>query len=371
MANDYVDDCMFTPASGGTGNFVFSAAVTGYRSPVGLATNGAIYEYRAQSVDLSQWENGFGAWTAATNTLARTTITASSNAGAAVVFTNPPQVGLTILSASIKSLLRVDQAQSFTDAQKNQGLANLGAIVRGQLHGLTLSTAGASATFSVALGQATSDDFSAVMVLAASISKTTGAWAVGTGNGALDTGTIAINTWYHAYLIERTDTGVVDVLISLSATAPTMPTNYTRSRRIGAMKTNASSQWTSFTQVGDVFKYLLPSYDVQSVTPTTASRTLYALNVPTGINVQALIRVQLSGTSAVIVLTSPLETDGGLLFSGGSAISLRTTAAGDTTAGEFAIITDTSGQVGGRAAAAGATLQIATHAWIDRRGRDA
>ena len=47
------------------------------------------------------------------------------------------------------------------------------------------------------------------MTLAAAISKTTSAWAVGTGNGALDTGTIANSTWYHVYVIERTDTGAL------------------------------------------------------------------------------------------------------------------------------------------------------------------
>jgi hypothetical protein len=59
---------------------------------------------------------------------------------------------------------------------------------------------------------------------------------LGTAAGALDTGAIANSTWYHVWLIERVDTGVVDVLFSLSATAPTMPANYTRKRRIGSMK---------------------------------------------------------------------------------------------------------------------------------------
>jgi hypothetical protein len=37
--------------------------------------------------------------------------------------------------------------------------------------------------------------------------------------GALDTGTIPNNTWYHAWVIQHFDTGIVDVLISASATA--------------------------------------------------------------------------------------------------------------------------------------------------------
>lgn len=37
--------------------------------------------------------------------------------------------------------------------------------------------------------------------------------------GALDTGTIANNTWYHVWVIQHVDTGIVDVLISANATA--------------------------------------------------------------------------------------------------------------------------------------------------------
>jgi hypothetical protein len=46
--------------------------------------------------------------------------------------------------------------------------------------------------------------------------KSTGAWAVGTGNGALDIGTVGPSVFYHVYEIERPDTGNVDFLESLS-----------------------------------------------------------------------------------------------------------------------------------------------------------
>ena len=52
------------------------------------------------------------------------------------------------------------------------------------------------------------------------------AWAVGTNAGGLDTGTKANSTLYFVHVIRRSDTGVVDVLLSTSATAPTMPANY-------------------------------------------------------------------------------------------------------------------------------------------------
>src|SRR5215831_9378024 len=54
-------------------------------------------------------------------------------------------------------------------------------ILRSYLAGLTLSTAGSSATFSVAAGVAADSTNANMMTLAAAISKTTGAWVVGSG----------------------------------------------------------------------------------------------------------------------------------------------------------------------------------------------
>jgi hypothetical protein len=132
------------------------------------------------------------------------------------------------------------------------GVTNL--IPRGHISGLTLSTAGASSNFSVAAGIAADGTGVDMLALASAITKTSGAWSAGSGNGALDTGSIANATWYHVHLIKRPDTGAVDVLISLSATSPTLPTNYTLSRRIGAMRSDGSAKWMKFIQDGDVLR---------------------------------------------------------------------------------------------------------------------
>ena len=100
-ATGFLDACGFNPASGGTGDFVVSAAVTGYQTPAGAgAVNGAVYSYRAQSSDLSQWEIGYGAYATGTTTLARTTVTASST-GSKINFSAPPSVYVTALSADL------------------------------------------------------------------------------------------------------------------------------------------------------------------------------------------------------------------------------------------------------------------------------
>ena len=89
----------FLPASGSTGDFVYSSGVTGYRTPVSspALTDGATYRYRAESSDLSEWEIGEGTWTTSTTTLARTTIIHSST-GAKVNFTTAPNVAIVALA---------------------------------------------------------------------------------------------------------------------------------------------------------------------------------------------------------------------------------------------------------------------------------
>ena len=89
----------FLPASGSTGDFVYSSGVTGYRTPVSspALTDGATYRYRAESSDLSEWEVGEGTWTTSTTTLARTTIIHSST-GAKVNFTAAPNVAIVALA---------------------------------------------------------------------------------------------------------------------------------------------------------------------------------------------------------------------------------------------------------------------------------
>ena len=177
--------------------------------------------------------------------------------------------------------------------------ANLGipALLRGHIAGLTLSAAGSTGTFGIAAGVATDSTNVDVMALASAYTKTTSAWAVGSGNGAMDTGSVANNTWYHVHLIKRPVTGVVDVLFSLSAAAPTLPTSYTIFRRIGSMRTDGSAQWRKFYQVGDTFHSTDTVVADVSAAATTAARVSTTLTVPTGIVVEAKFHAALNAVA--------------------------------------------------------------------------
>lgn len=84
----------FTNASGGTGDFAYRGPAIDMQSPASAgAVDGTTYLYYAQSLDMSQWEIGTGAYTAASKTFARTTVQANSlGTTAKINFGNPPQV---------------------------------------------------------------------------------------------------------------------------------------------------------------------------------------------------------------------------------------------------------------------------------------
>jgi len=105
----FLDVCKFTAASSGTGDFVVSAAVTGYQTPAAAgALNGAVYRYRAESADLTQWEVGYGAYTAGSVTLARSTVLFNSSGTTAKIgFTVAPSVGIVLLAEDV-----VDQSNA-------------------------------------------------------------------------------------------------------------------------------------------------------------------------------------------------------------------------------------------------------------------
>lgn len=245
---------------------------------------------------------------------------------------------------------------------------------RSYLAGLTLSTAGSSATMSIAAGQATDSTNVASMVLSSSIGKTTSAWAVGNGNGGLDTGSIANSTWYYFFLIMRSDTGVVDVLFSTSSSSPTMPANYDYKRYIGAGFTDVAAQWRRFFQSGDEFLWETPFLDINAANGGTSavSRTL---TVPRKTGVWAIINVKYVASSnpAIVYLSSPDSSDMAASQTAAPLGGIEVdTGFSHAAVGWQRIRINSLGQIRSRESASGASnvLRIATLGWVDRRGRD-
>jgi hypothetical protein len=99
-----LDRCVWLATSTGTGSFVDNGPIVGYQdmSAAG-AVDGQVYSYAAQSADLTQWEVGLGTWTAATSTLARTTIYFNSLGGtSAINFSTVPRVIMTLTAVAAR-----------------------------------------------------------------------------------------------------------------------------------------------------------------------------------------------------------------------------------------------------------------------------
>lgn len=327
-------------------------------------------------------DGGTGSVTAAA---ARTALAVASNAHRATHIVGGSDALLTtdVLDAIVKRL------QENTPTTLTLGAIADGQVMRrsganiigesivplGHLGGLGMSN-GVDAVndIDMAIGEAASDDaliVNRVMMelLAVTTKQLDVAWAVGNNAGGRMSAAGIANTTYFVWLIKRTDTGVVDWGFDTSATAPTMPTNYNKKRRIGAV-IRAGGTILAFVQDGDRTQLKSPIQDV-SATPTTAE-TLYALSVPIGINVEAIVNLFALGVASPpgIYISDPAVTNEAPSRTVAPGISLAPGAVATyDTAGVFYIRTDTSGRIRLRATDASGTWRVNTRGWVDKRGR--
>ena len=252
---------------------------------------------------------------------------------------------------------------------------------RGYIDGLILSNdTDAAHDIAISVGAAKDGGDAVDMTLAAVLTKQIdAAWAVGDDQGGLDGtesvgGTPDASTWYHVWLIRRSDTGVVDALYSESATAPTMPTNYDQKRRIGAVLTDGSANILAFNQDGDHFEFETAINSIEDTTDHTTAQT-DVVDVPTGIVVIARLRlgtvvpslpggVLLSALDKVDVAPNPSAT-----FPGSTLVGTDNGLWG--WAEPVDIKTNTSAQIRYRSTDPTVDSSVFTLGWIDPRGRNA
>ncbi len=250
---------------------------------------------------------------------------------------------------------------------------------RTHISGLQLANSAGDPTNDIDIGpgEAVSSDSSYyLMQLAGGITKRLdAAWAVGTGNGGLDTGSIA-NTDYHVYLIRRPDTGVVDGIFSASASLPALPSGYTQYRRVGTIK-RQSNAIVLFAQFLDTFYLQVPRQDLNQGNPGT-SGVARTLTVPSGIVVEAIYTVDISSQTTTALyaclMTATTQADSAAAYGSVMTLGLQTgSAAGFYRASVVnRTWTNTSGQVRQRFSASDANMAttIVTHGWVDLRGKE-
>lgn len=100
MAIEYKDRVCDTSLTTGTGALTLTgASPVGFR-PFSAHSNGATIRYAIEGAGGAQWEVGEGVWDSGASTLTRTTVFASSNAGALVGFTDVPLKVISTMTAA-------------------------------------------------------------------------------------------------------------------------------------------------------------------------------------------------------------------------------------------------------------------------------
>lgn len=85
------------------------------------------------------------------------------------------------------------------------------------------------------------DDGTGQAVATALTKQIDAAWAEGDNAGGLDTGTVAADTTYYCFAIYNPATQTSDFLFSTSSSSPTMPSGYTKKKRIASLLTDGSA----------------------------------------------------------------------------------------------------------------------------------
>lgn len=84
------------------------------------------------------------------------------------------------------------------------------------------------------------DDGTGQAVATALTKQLDNSWAAGDNAGGLDTGSVAADTFYYCFAIYNPTTQTSDFLFSTSASSPTMPSGYTKKKRIASLLTDGA-----------------------------------------------------------------------------------------------------------------------------------
>lgn len=146
--------------------------------------------------------------------------------------------------------------------------------------------------------------------------------AATTGANALDAGALGVSTWYAVYVIYNPTTATVAGLISTSFTAPTLPSGYTASVRLGAVRTTSGSIFERTKQVGNRAQYVCTAIALPSMASGTAGSittpTFVAVPVGNFVPTTAIALRGVSHSDSGVSMVAPNNTYGAYNSIGGS-----------------------------------------------------
>jgi hypothetical protein len=269
MAHITADRVRQLSTSTGTTPFVLSASLTGFRDFSSVLSPSDTFWYAIASLPGSEWEVGLGTW-GGSNTFTRTTVLASSNAGAAVVFSAGTKE--VFITAAASKFLQQDSAGSYgnftagTITAALTGAASSNVLKAGDtMTGALVTTIGggvANSTKHIALTNGSNYDiFFTPRAAAGSYNTLTqaGDALIGFSAGAIDTGDLVIGPWSASGKGIRIDAVANTITIGATSVSPAVTNTQTLGASgllwsnvyattfTGALTGNASGSAATFT----------------------------------------------------------------------------------------------------------------------------
>lgn len=157
--------------------------------------------------------------------------------------------------------------------------------VTGTFKNLRLSTTGTSAPVTVTADEIVVSDGAGYYKTLSNVSLSIAGTSSGVANG-LDTGALAISTWYSVWVIWNQPSNITAGLLSTSDTAPTLPSGYTFKARVGWMKTDGTGNKfpLGIIQQGRKVRYKIASGSNVTGLPIVASGTQGNTATPTWVS---------------------------------------------------------------------------------------
>lgn len=356
---DFVDGSNLTEAylDTATRQSLYVAEET--KDAVNIATTGSILDGSIEPVKLS---SSFGSWVkAASASLARTALGAVGLTGG--TFTGNIEV-------PTQKYSKVDWGGS-TQVPTKEAISQLVSVLGGTkaLYGFNITCEGGDTNFTVDAGGCFDSTGVKLIEFNTSFTKSSSGWSSGDTNGSLDTGSISADTWYHVFAILDSSTGNVDILMSLSPTAPNLPADYDYFRRIGSVKTNSGdTNFRGYIARGGLVRWKTPEfYDDTSYTATEAARSVMT---PLGVQTMALVQAYLASSSTRAVRLYGEGEDDTVAVIDGDNCTVRATASGTQNTIINDYLTNTSSEIKIRGNVASSGLFFTSLGWYDFRGQE-
>ena len=197
------------------------------------------------------------------------------------------------------------------------------------------------------------------------------AWAAGSNNGGLFSGSLAATTWYHCFVIKNSTSGAVDFGFSTDINASDRPAGYNLYRRVWSIITDVSSEIEDYLQVGDHGTWINSRFDYNQSNPGPSPINV-TLTTPPDVRTLAHLSIYLQLMTPAFLSVVP--GDKTAVANSSEFIMRLDVPGGSSRQGNlfYQVLTDTSSRIQFDLSTSDidTLLQMQTMAWTDSRGKD-